>query len=104
MGLPDSHISPDLLCKTSCLSASALVTVKIVGEEPLNWSGLHRIAIRLSKHGEQTSEPDQPRSYRTSIALLGLAQPHPAGYSEAVGDICRSSEAISENPSLKGLN
>lgn len=96
VGFPDSHISPDLLCKRSRLFASALVTVKIVGDEPLNRSGPHRIAIRrsLSKRGEQTSEPDQPRSYRTFIALRGLTHPHPARYSEAVGGFCGSSGAI----------
>lgn len=80
VGLPDSHISPDLLSKTSCLFASALVTLKIVGDGPLKMSvrtGL--VSIPSHRHPpftEQTSEPDQPRSYRTFIALLGLTPPH----------------------------
>lgn len=102
--IPDSHISlGHMHCKTICLFASALVTVKIAGDGTLKMSAgtghsvpLQRISIHrsLRKRGEQMSEGDHQRSYRTFLKLLGLSPPDPTKFRETVRDLCRSSEAI----------
>lgn len=90
-------------CKTICLFASALVTLKIAGDGTLKMSAgtgdsvpLQRISIHrsLRKRGEQMSKGDHQRSYRTFLKLLGLSPPDPAKFRETVRDLCRSSEAI----------
>lgn len=102
--IPDSEISLDHMhCKTICLFASALVTVKIAGDGTLKMSAgnghsllLQCISIyrSLRKRGEQMSKWDHQRSYHTFLELLGLPAPHPAKFCGTVRDLFWSSEAI----------